>query len=312
MLKYIFWALVAGLAGLSIYFYFLSGPQKLDFADRWYPGGNDAPARVHNGLSYGTDERQKLDVYTPARPAPDGETRQVLIFFHGGSWRDGERAGYAFLGRSFAARGIITVIADYRKIPKVRFPAFVEDGAAAVNWTVRNISKYGGDANQIFVMGHSAGAHIAMMSALDPQWLAQNGLKTNVIKGVIGLAGPYDFLPFDRGSAAEYAMGSWKVPAETQPITYARTDAPPLLLLTGDADTTVKPRNSRALDEAMRKQGGTSASKIYPGVDHTDIIMAVARPFRNKAPVISDTVNFMRAKTHLAKHSGASAAIVNR
>ncbi|NJM50341.1 MAG: alpha/beta hydrolase [Sphingomonadales bacterium] len=293
MLKYLLLALLAAIAAFGLYFYFLTGPQKLDLADRLYFGSRQAPSRAKTGLPYGKDDRQKLDIYTPVKAAANAKPAAVLIFFHGGSWRDGERAGYAFLGRAFAARGFVTVIADYRKIPAVRFPAFVEDSADAISWTARNIGQYGGDPDQIFVMGHSAGAHIAMMAALDPQWLARNGMKTDVVKGVIGLAGPYDFLPFDSGSAAEYALGQWKKPEETQPITYARADTPPLLLLTGDQDTTVKPRNSRALNDAIMKAGGVSESKIYPGVDHTDIIMAIARPFRNKAPVVDDSVEFI-------------------
>ena len=218
----------------------------------------------------------------------------MLIFFHGGSWHDGEREGYGFLGRAFAARGFVTVIADYRKAPSVRFPAFVQDTAAAIAWVHANISKYDGDADRIFIMGHSAGAHIAMMTALDKQWLAANKLTPNVIKGVIGLAGPYDFLPLTSDSS-KIALGQWPDLTETQPITYARGDAPPLLLLTGDKDTVVKPRNSKILSEKIQALGGQQQLRIYPDVDHADIIMAVARPFRQKAPIVTDVVNFIKS-----------------
>jgi acetyl esterase/lipase len=243
-------------------------------------------------IAYGDGVRQKLDIYLPNQNADGGSA--VLIFFHGGSWRDGEREGYGFLGRAFAARGFVTVIADYRKAPSVRFPAFVQDTASAIAWVHANIVKYDGDADRIFVMGHSAGAHIAMMTALDPQWLAANNLAPDVIKGVIGLAGPYDFLPLTTDSS-KFALGQWPDLKETQPITYARGDAPPLLLLTGDKDTVVKPRNSKILSEAIQALGGQQQLRIYPDVDHADIIMAVARPFRQKAPVVSDVVNFIKA-----------------
>jgi acetyl esterase/lipase len=143
-------------------------------------------------------------------------------------------------------------------------------------------------------MGHSAGAHIAMMAALDPQWLAADNLKPDIIKGVIGLAGPYDFLPLTTESS-KIALGQWPDLTETQPITYARADAPPLLLLTGDKDTVVKPRNSKALGAKIDALGGKQQTKIYPGVDHADIVMAIARPFRKKAPVIADVVEFINA-----------------
>ncbi|MFN3452539.1 MAG: alpha/beta hydrolase, partial [Sphingorhabdus sp.] len=210
------------------------------------------------------------------------------------AWRDGEREGYGFLGRAFASRGFVTVIADYRKSPAVRFPAFVDDTAAAIAWVHANIGKHQGNKDRIFLMGHSAGAHIAMMAALDPRYLKTQGIDAAVIKGVIGLAGPYDFLPLTTDSS-KIALGQWPELTETQPITYARADAPPLLLLTGDKDTVVKPRNSKILSERIATLGGKQQLKIYPDVDHADIIMAVARPFRNKAPVIADVTNFIKA-----------------
>lgn len=292
MIKYILIALLLGLVGSGIWFWTKTDPQKLDFVDRIAPGASEHTQVPLTGIAYGDDVRQKLDIYTPAEKA--GTPRPVLIFFHGGAWRDGERDGYGFLGRAFASRGFVTVVADYRKAPTVRFPAFVEDTAAAVAWVHDNVAKHAGDANRIFVMGHSAGAHVAMMTALDPQWLAANNLKPDIIKGVIGLAGPYDFLPLTTESS-KIALGQWPDLTETQPITYARADAPPLLLLTGDQDTVVKPRNSKILAAKIDELGGAQQLKIYPGVDHADIIMAIARPFRNKAPVIADVVNFINA-----------------
>lgn len=291
MIKFILSALLLALIVSGLWLWNKTDPQKLDFADRMAPGAAEFTEPPMTGIAYGVDARQKLDIYAPTPKAKS--PLPVLIFFHGGSWRDGEREGYGFLGRAFASRGFVTVIADYRKSPKVRFPAFVQDTAAAIAWVNANIAKHDGDANRIFLMGHSAGAHIAMMAALDPQWLAANDLKTDVIKGVIGLAGPYDFLPLTSDSS-QIALGQWPDLTETQPITYARADAPPLLLLTGDKDTVVKPRNSKALSDKIQALGGQQQLKIYPDVGHADIIMAVARPFRTKAPVVADVVNFIQ------------------
>ena len=294
MIKYIVFVLVLALVASGIWFWSKTDPQKLDFADRIAPGPVEYRQAPLTSIAYGDDARQKLDIYLPKQNAAGASA--VLIFFHGGSWHDGEREGYGFLGRAFAARGFVTVIADYRMAPSVRFPAFVQDTASAIAWVHANIAKHNGDADRIFVMGHSAGAHIAMMTALDPQWLAANNLAPNVIKGVIGLAGPYDFLPLTTDSS-KIALGQWPDLTETQPITFARADAPPLLLLTGDKDTVVKPRNSKILSEAIQALGGQQQLRIYPDVDHADIIMAVARPFRQKAPVVSDVVNFIKAQS---------------
>lgn len=290
MIKAILLTLLVLIAAIGLWFWSKTDPQKLDLADRIAPGAPEYQGKATVGIAYGSDDRQKLDVYVPTQAAD--KPYPVLLFFHGGAWRDGERDGYGFLGRAFAARGIVTVVADYRKTPKDRFPAFVEDTASAIAWVQKNVDTYRGDPERMFLMGHSAGAHIAMMAALDPQWLAAQKLDSAAIKGVIGLAGPYDFLPLTTDSS-KIALGHWRDLNETQPIHYARADAPPLLLLTGDIDTVVKPRNSKALAARMAELGGQSTLKIYQKVDHADIIMAISRPFRSKAPVLADSVAFI-------------------
>lgn len=268
----------------------MAGPAQLDFADRLLRRG-EAPEMVR-GIAYGTDAMQAYDLYSPAGIGKDcgSKALPILVFFHGGSWRDGERSSYGFVGRAFAERGFHVVVADYRKMPAARFPAFVED-AAAVIAQVHNRPPVCADPKRLFLAGHSAGAHIAMLAALDRKWLAAHQLDTSIIAGVIGLAGPYDFYPFT-SEAARAALGQWPSPQETQPIHYARGDAPPLLLLTGDADTTVKPRNSRALAKAVSDLGGQASMRSYAGITHSGIVMAIARPFRSKAPVIEDVVAF--------------------
>jgi acetyl esterase/lipase len=292
MTKYLLIALLLAVLAFGGWFWKKTDPQKLDFADRFAPGASEHGGTPAVGIAYGGGERHKLDIYVPEGKAE--KPYPVLVFFHGGAWRDGERDGYGFLGRAFAARGIVTVVADYRKTPKARFPAFVEDTAAAIAWVNANISKHHGDPGRLYVMGHSAGAHIAMLAALDRRWLAARDLDPSIIKGVIGLAGPYDFLPLTTDSS-KIALGHWPDLTETQPITYARADAPPLLLLTGDIDTVVKPRNSKVLAEKMVQLGGNAQLKIYPKVDHSDIMMAVSRAFRMKAPVVKDVEAFIRA-----------------
>jgi acetyl esterase/lipase len=293
MIKYILLALLVAVLAFGGWFWMKTDPQKLDFVDRVAPGAAEHSKVPTVAIAYGEDERQKLDIYVPEDKAD--AAYPVLVFYHGGAWRDGERDGYGFLGRAFAARGIVTVVADYRKTPKHRFPAFVEDTASSVAWVNANISKYQGDPEKLFIMGHSAGAHIIMMAALDKQWLAAEGLDPSIIKGAIGLAGGYDFLPLTTDSS-KIALGQWPDLTETQPITYARADAPALLLLTGDADTVVKPRNSTSLQTKMEALGGKSELKIYAGINHADIVMAIARPFRSKAPVIADVTDFIAAQ----------------
>jgi acetyl esterase/lipase len=244
------------------------------------------------GVAFGADERQKLNIWRPKRkgavPAP------VLVFFYGGSWQDGARDFYDFYGRSMAAQGFVVVIPDYRVTPKFRFPAFVEDGAAAVAWTHANIAKHGGNPDRISLSGHSAGAHIAAMVTLDKQWLAKAGAREGVVRSFVGLAGPYDFLPFTTDTS-KAAFAHEPDPSITQPITFARKDAPPMLLLTGTADTTVKPRNSRALSATQTKLGTIATLKEYADIDHSEIIQSFAQPFRDKTSARADTTAFLQA-----------------
>ncbi len=296
MSKYIFLLIIVPIIGFALWFYGLTGPQKLNFADKAYLIGERQFAYVNKNIEFGDTDRQKLDIYWPEQKGTnaqaDGKKLPVIIFYHGGSWRDGERAGYAFLGRALASRGYVSVIADYRKTPDVTFPAFVEDAASAFVWTEKNIARYGGDSSNIFIMGHSAGAHLAMLIGLDHRYLNALGSDPSKIKGIIGLAGPYDFLPFT-SDAAKAALGEWPKPEETQPITYARGDAAPMLLLSGTDDTTVYPRNGQRLKAAVTDVNGDAEVIEYPNMDHYGIIMAFARPFHGYGPILEDSINFI-------------------
>lgn len=268
---------LAGCSSLGV----LNGVNSLTPGD----SGTDVVAR---DIGFGSDPRQMLDVYTPAG-VPDAP---VIVFFYGGSWASGRRQDYAFAARALAAQGFVVVVPDYRLVPTVRYPAFVEDGAAAVAWTRANIARHGGNPARIGVMGHSAGAYIALMLAIDPRWLARAGAP-GAIKAAVGLAGPYDFYPFDPG-AAEAAFGAAPDPRDTQPITHVRGDAPPVLLLTGDEDTTVRPRNTVALAAALTAAGARAQTRLYPGVGHIGILLAISKPFRGKAPALAESTDFLR------------------
>lgn len=246
--------------------------------------------RIVHDANYGAAPRQKLDLYAPdgaAAPLP------IIVFIYGGSWRHGDKDNYNFLGAAFAAQGFLTAIPDYRLVPEVRFPGFVEDCAAAVCWVKDNASSHGGDPSRTVLVGHSAGAYNAVMLALDRRYLAAAGAPAQFVRGAVGLAGPYDFAPFDVPATQE-AFGQAPDPRLTQPIQFARADAPPLLLLWGEDDDTVGPRNIESLARVMREAGGAVETKIYPGIDHIEIAAALSRPYRDKAPVLADVTEFAR------------------
>ena len=251
------------------------------------------PARLAtNGASYGSLPRQKLDVWMPrnsaAAPLP------VVVFFYGGGWVSGERGDYGFAGRAFASQGFVAIVPDYRLVPHARFPAFVQDGALAVKWARDHAARYGGDPNRITLSGHSAGAYIGAMLALDGHYLADVGVDPKTIRAAALLAGPYDFYPFTEARGRD-ALGAWPKPAETQPITFASPDAPPMLLMAGTSDRVVQPRNSKALAAALAKAGATVELKLYKGQSHVDLAKSLSPLFRGSNPALADSVAFLKA-----------------
>nr|WP_295887697.1 alpha/beta hydrolase [uncultured Devosia sp.] len=244
---------------------------------------------VARDVAYGPAARHKLDIYAPRKsegPLP------VVFFVYGGSWMDGDRHNYGFAGRALAALGYVTVIADYRLVPEVEYPGFVEDGAAAFSWVAEHIDQYGGDGRRMALMGHSAGAYNAAMLALDGAYLRRAGLIERV-RCVVGLSGPYDFFPFD-GPISLRTFGAVRDPRATQPINHVTPGSPPMLLGHGGKDRLVLPRNSVALAQCLREAGVTVDEAHYPRLGHAEPLLALSRPVRGIAPVLADVAAFLR------------------
>lgn len=247
----------------------------------------DAGSTVVRAIAYGEAERQMLDVYRPNDRADGGHP--VVFFIYGGAWNSGARGDYDFVGRAFAARGYVTVIADYRLVPDIAYPVFIEDGAKALAWTVETITDHGGDADRLYLAGHSAGAYNAVMLAMAPEFLAAEGVSRSVIDGVAALSGPYDFLPFDEPETIA-AFGRASDADATQPIKRPAAGSPPMLLIHGEADDRVMPHNSTALADHLRAAGVPVDLDLLPGADHADTLLALSRPFREDLPVL-DTID---------------------
>jgi acetyl esterase/lipase len=241
-----------------------------------------------SGIAYGPDPRQRLDVYRPA----EGNSQATVLFVYGGSWNSGRRQDYAFAAQALASRGYTTVVFDYRLVPQVRYPDFVHDTAAAVAWAQANIADHGGDPASIFLVGHSAGAYNAAMAALAPEFLRAAGVAPGSVKGVVGLSGPYDFLPLDV-AATRAAFAEAPDLAATQPVNRVSRLAPPFLLMHGDADTLVLPRNMTALADGLENAGVAVRSLLLPGVDHAGTLLALSRPLRGRAPVLDEIDDFV-------------------
>jgi acetyl esterase/lipase len=262
--------------------------------DTLTPKDRGARRVIHDAVC-GPSPRNRVDVYAPNGTAA-GADLPVIVFVYGGSWATGEKNDYQFLGQALASRGFVVAMPNYRLVPATRFPGFIEDCALGVKWVAENIAAYGGDPTRIVLCGHSAGAYNAMMLAVDQSYLRAASVDARAIRGFAGLAGPYNFYPFDVASTRN-AFGQAPDPRATQPINYARADGPPLLLLWGDRDTTVGRQNITGMERAAHAAGEAVETKIYPRVDHVGIMLALSVPFRGNAPVLDDVTAFAHRVT---------------
>ena len=247
---------------------------------------------IKKDVAYGDQDWQKLNLYIPNKM--ETKNSPVIVFFYGGRWTDGSKNMYSFVGQAFAEKGYIVVIADYSKYPNVKFPVFVEDGAKAIAWTHSNIANYGGNPENLFVSGHSSGAHIGALVTADERYLKAEGKSTNIISAFAGLAGPYDFVP-DAEDLKDIFGPPSNYPQMTV-TTFIEGSEPPMLLLWGAKDEAVWERNIKLLSEKIEKENGSVETKIYPNLDHVGIISSLTWFMRNKAPVLNDVTTFFEKK----------------
>lgn len=240
-------------------------------------------------IAFGDDPRQRLDVFPAAEP-----NRPVVVFWHGGGWTSGNKRKYRFIGRAIQRMGYTAVMAGYRLHPQVQFPAFAEDGALALRWVHEHIAEHHGDPTQLFLMGHSAGAHTAAHLAYNRHWAELAGVPSANLRGFIGLAGPYDFYPqpkyqpaFDLSDPTE----PWR------PINMVTHPTVPALLLNGRLDMVVGAGNARRMAARIREHGGEAAVIIYPYLEHISLMLALGRPL-GWLPVQRDIGRFIAAQVN--------------
>lgn len=250
------------------------------------PGG----AHVIKDVRYADHDRGTLDVYEPRRAAPGAP---VVVFVYGGSWQSGDKAMYRFIGKLLASRGLVTVIPDYRVFPAVKYPEFLRDNAEAVAFARRHAVDWGADPHRLVLAGHSAGAYDVAMLALDRRWLGAVGLDPRRdIAGVVGLAGPYDFLPL-RDDKLKIIFGPEESRPDTQPITHVDGAGPPMLLLAGSRDTTVDPGNTTRLAAAIRARGGRVTARIVPGKSHVGLLTALLPASGGRSETLDAVADFI-------------------
>lgn len=252
------------------------------------PSGHYA---AQTGIIYGEERRQQLDRYRPLEAADDAP---VIVFFYGKGWREGKRANFEFVASGLTEAGMEVLIPDYRGHPQAAFPAFVEDGARVLRWAQENVPGVASGDRALFVMGHSAGAHIAAMLALDDRYLRAVADQPPAIAGFIGLSGPYDFLPLDPGYLESVFPEATR--ARSQPIEFVSAAAPPTLLVHGTDDSAALAEHSRRLAEQLEAHGVPVTLRLYEGVAHVRVVAALAPPLQWIADTLEDVVEFVRER----------------
>ncbi|HEX4298321.1 MAG TPA: alpha/beta hydrolase [Devosia sp.] len=251
---------------------------------------DSASRQIATAVRYGPDPRHLLDLYAPTR----GRNWPLMVFVYGGGWEGGSRSDYHFAGRALAALGLLTAVVDYRVYPQVHFPAFVDDVGRAAHWLGANAAAEGGDPGRVVLAGHSSGAYNVVMLALQPERFGAPELAGR-IAGVVGLAGPYDFYPFDVRQAIN-AFGRAPEPRLTQPVNLVTPAAPPMLLAHGIADTICGDYHTVRLAQKLREAGVGVVERHYAGLGHEPLVLGLMRPFRRLWPVYGDVAQFLRER----------------
>jgi len=244
--------------------------------------------KLAKDIAYLDGERQKLDIYQPKDPKPGAP---IVVFIHGGSWDTGDKNTYKFVGEAFASQGYTTVIPNYRLYPDVVYPKFINDTAAAIAYTAKRYPEQG-----LIVIGHSAGAYNAMMATVEPKYLQAQGVEVcRAIAGMVGLAGPYGAFPLK----AERLLIIFpdRHTADDAPVNLIKGPTPPIFMAIGDKDTTVSELHSTALQKLIRARGGKADYKMYPGLNHTDVVKVLSRYFDGDSELKGDILRFIEANS---------------
>ncbi|MGK0375053.1 MAG: acetyl esterase/lipase [Arenicella sp.] len=242
-------------------------------------------------LAYGEQTWQRLDVY-PNQQKPAQGASPVVIFIYGGGWDSGSKKQYFFAANAFVKRGYTVVVPDYVKYPNGRFPTFVEDAAKAFEWTKKNIANFNGDPNNIFIVGHSAGAHTGALLSTDARYLSDVGFKKSDIRGFAGMAGPYGFTPKAKKYVAIFAPES-NYP-KMKAMNFVDGSEPPMLLMHGMADKVVGVLNKDTLLDSLNDAQVSNQNIEYKGVSHIGILLKLHPWFDKKHQAANDIDAFFK------------------
>lgn len=236
----------------------------------------DEGYRLVADVAYGDHPRMRFDLYLPTEDRMSDAP--PVLFFHGGSWRRGDKEGYRFIGQAFASRGVPIAVANYRVYPDVRYPTFAEDAALAAKRLLA-IAPAHGLPQRFVAMGHSAGAHTAAALALEPRYLEGAGVDPSRRAGLISISGPVYIDPQEYDTTRPVFAPVADDPKRGRPALYASADDPPAYIIHGAEDGTVYPINSEKLAERLREAGVAAELTLRADEGHVGPLLALSHVF---------------------------------
>lgn len=256
---------------------------------------NQYPLIARN-VDFHQEIEPRLDVYSP----DEGRGHPVLVFVHGGSWKDYDKELFAPVAMKLLPEGLVVVIPDYTLYPEAGYDQMASEVAAALSWTLENIEQYGGDPQKVVVAGHSAGAHLSGLAMLDPRFLSTYGHSSGEFCGWLGLSGVYDIqAEYDHWQAKGVTpkvilgvTGGQHNFRQASPIHHVRPELPPTLLIHGDEDETVPAQISIDMQTALQAAGASSVLVIYPEAGHSDYLFAAL--IGESARIVDDITGFVQ------------------
>jgi len=249
----------------------------------------DVTYKTVEGITEEAKALLKLDIYAPK----DAKNLPVLVWFHGGGLTGGDKASRltAALCKALSTEGFVVASANHRLNPQVKYPTYLEDGAAAVAWMKQNAATYGGNPNQLFIGGHSAGGYLSAQIGTDARYLKSNNVELSQISGLIPVSGQmttHYTIRTERGLPETTIVID-----EAAPLYHARKDTPPMLILYGEKDMALRAEENQYFAAALKVAGNEWVTCLQmAGRDHGGIIAKMAE---SDDPVRREIVKFMKS-----------------
>lgn len=244
---------------------------------------------VHKNISYTEKPDNQLDIYVPSK-----DIKAVIVFYYGGCWGNctsKNKADYLFIADTLTKQGYAVVIPDCRQYPDVKFHDIMDDAEASFLWSINHLQEYKIETDNIYVMGHSSGAHVAAMLVDNKKYIVEDRKKIN---GFIGLAGPYDFYPFDKEDAYLYDLfSSQNNYYASQPINHIDGNEPPHLILHGKNDKTVFTHNAVNITQKLKQNNTEHQLVLFEKMKHVNILVSLSKPLRKNSKVLKHINSFI-------------------